>query len=131
MDQLADFGSFEFEHEGHRRTVFRSGEGPAVIVMHEVPGISAEVLRFARKLVDGRFTVFLPHPFGVLGSRANALNRVRELARLCVSREWHVLAENRSSPIADWLRALARHVHQQIGGPGVGAVGMCVTETSH
>lgn len=127
MDQLADFRSIEFDYEGHRRTVFRSGEGPAVIIMHEVPGISAEVLRFARKVADAGFTVFMPHLFGVLGSTTNELSRVRELAKLCISREWHVLAENRSSPIADWLRALARRVHQEIGGAGVGAVGMCVT----
>jgi hypothetical protein len=95
--------------------------------MHEVPGISTEVLRFARKVVDAGFTVFLPHLFGVRGRPTNELSRVRELAKLCVSREWHVLAENRSSPIADWLRALARHAHQQIGGKGVGALGMCVT----
>jgi hypothetical protein len=97
--------------------------------MHEVPGISTEVLRFARRVVDAGFTVFLPHLFGVLGKPTNELSRVRELAKLCVSREWHVLAENRSSPIADWLRALARRAHQEIGGRGVGAVGMCVTGT--
>lgn len=127
VDELTDFRSFEFEHEGRRRTVFSGGEGPAVLVMHEVPGISAEVLRFVRKIVDAQFTVFLPHLFGVLGSPTSELDRVRELAKLCVSREWHVLAENRSSPIADWLRALARHAHREIGGRGVGAVGMCVT----
>jgi dienelactone hydrolase len=38
-----------------------------------------------------------------------------------------VLAENRSSPIVDWLRALARHAHQEIGGKGVGVIGMCLT----
>jgi hypothetical protein len=127
VDQLSDFNSFVFDYENSRRTVFRKGHGPAVVVMHEVPGISTEVLRFARKVVDAGFTVFLPHLFGVLGKPTNELSRVRELAKLCVSREWHVLAENRSSPIADWLRALARHAHQQIGGKGVGAVGMCVT----
>ena len=26
-----------------------------------------------------------------------------------------------------WLRALARNLHQDVGGPGVGAVGMCFT----
>ncbi len=127
VDQLTDFTRSEFSHDGCTRPVYRKGEGPAVIVMHEVPGISAEVLRFARKVVDAGFTVFLPHLFGVLGKRTNEFSRLSELAKLCVSREWHVLAENRSSPIADWLRALARHAHQEIGGPGVGAVGMCVT----
>ncbi len=127
MDGLADFVSFRFGHGGRDRTVYRKGAGPAVLVMHEVPGLSAEVLRFAREVAEAGFTVFMPHLFGVLGTRTNELSRVRELAKLCISREWHVLAENRSSPIADWLRALARHVHQEIGGPGVGAVGMCVT----
>lgn len=127
MDSLDDFARFAFVHQNQDRTVFRKGDGPAVIVMHEVPGISVEVLRFARKVVDAGFTVFMPHLFGVLGKKTNELSRVRELARLCISREWHVLAEKRSSPVADWLRALARHVHKEIGGRGVGAVGMCVT----
>jgi dienelactone hydrolase len=127
MDQLADFTSFPFSHGGKERTVYRQGVGPAVIVMHEVPGISAEVLRFARKVADAGFTVFVPHLFGQVGKPTTELGRVRALAKLCISREWHVLAENRSSPVTDWLRALARWVHEDIGGGGVGAVGMCVT----
>ncbi len=127
MDSLDDFATFTFTHTGRERRVFRKGTGPAVIVMHEVPGISAEVARFARKVVDAGFTVFMPHLFGVLGEKTNRLNRGRELAKLCISREFHVLAENRSSPIVDWLRALGRHAHEEIGGRGVGAVGMCVT----
>ncbi len=127
MDALSDFSATSFTHERDARHVYRKGSGPAVIVMHEVPGISAEVARFARKVADAGFTVFMPHLFGVLGEATNEFTRLRELARLCISREWHVLAENRSSPVADWLRALARHAHEEIGGPGVGAVGMCVT----
>ena len=128
-DPLLDFRSFPFSHLGQERTVYRKGEGPAVIVMHEVPGISIEVIRFARKVVDAGFTVFMPHLFGIFGKETNEANRMRQLAKLCVSREWHVLAENRSSPIADWLRGLAAHVHEEIdgAGAGVGAVGMCVT----
>ena len=127
MDRLDDFSTFAFSALGRERTVYRKGEGPAVIVMPEVPGVSAEVARFARKVAGAGFTVFMPHLFGVAGAKTNEFNRVRELGRLCISREWHVLAERRSSPIADWLRELARHAHQEIGGPGVGAVGMCVT----
>jgi dienelactone hydrolase len=37
------------------------------------------------------------------------------------------LASNRSSPITAWVRALARRVHEECGGPGVGAIGMCLT----
>jgi dienelactone hydrolase len=45
----------------------------------------------------------------------------------CVSREFTVLATGRTSPVIDWLRALAADEHERCGGPGVGAVGMCFT----
>ncbi len=127
MDLLKDFSTFSFTHLERERTVYRKGGGPAVLVMHEVPGISAEVARFARRVVDAGFTVFMPRMFGPVGVKTSPLNRVPELLKLCVNREFHVLAENRSSPIADWLRALARHIHEKMGGRGIGAVGMCVT----
>ena len=127
MDRLPDFVPFAFTHADRERTVYRKGEGPAVLVMHEVPGISAEVARFARRVVDAGFTVFMPHLFGPVGVKTTPLNRVPELMRVCISREFHVLAENRSSPVADWLRALGKHTYDEIGGRGIGAVGMCVT----
>jgi dienelactone hydrolase len=45
----------------------------------------------------------------------------------CVSREFATWASGRTSPVIRWLRALARQVHEECGGPGVGAVGMCFT----
>ena len=36
-------------------------------------------------------------------------------------------AANESSPVTQWLRALARLAHEECGGPGVGAIGMCFT----
>jgi dienelactone hydrolase len=44
-----------------------------------------------------------------------------------VSREFHMLAKHRHSPITDWLRALCRRIHTERGGRGVGAIGMCLT----
>jgi dienelactone hydrolase len=49
------------------------------------------------------------------------------MLRACISREYHVLASRESSPVTDWLRALCRSLHEELGGPGVGAVGMCLT----
>ncbi|CAA9317475.1 MAG: Dienelactone hydrolase family protein [uncultured Lysobacter sp.] len=127
MDRLDDFETFRFLHGGSERTVYRKGKGPAVVVMHEVPGISIEVARFARKVVDRGFTVFMPHLFGPVGKKTTEADRLAQLARLCISREFHVLSENGSSPVVDWLRGLAAHAFKEVGGPGVGAVGMCVT----
>jgi dienelactone hydrolase len=45
----------------------------------------------------------------------------------CVSREFVTFATGRTSPVVEWLRALAADAHERSGGPGVGAVGMCFT----
>jgi dienelactone hydrolase len=47
--------------------------------------------------------------------------------RACVSAEFRAFAANESSPVTQWLRALARLAHGECGGPGVGAIGMCFT----
>jgi dienelactone hydrolase len=49
------------------------------------------------------------------------------IARACVSREFRAFAANQSSPVVDWLRALAAHAFPLCGGKGVGAIGMCFT----
>jgi len=126
-DALSDFAAFPFSHGGAERTVYRKGSGPAVIVMHEVPGIIPEAARFARIVADAGFTVFMPNLFGTPGKPVSAGYGLREMARACISREFHVLAENRSSPITEWLRALAKRAYDEIGGRGVGAIGMCLT----
>ena len=40
MDDLSDFTRFEFTHDGVKKTVYRKGEGPPVVIMHEVPDIT-------------------------------------------------------------------------------------------
>jgi dienelactone hydrolase len=49
------------------------------------------------------------------------------MREVCVSREFTKLATGQTSPVAGWLRSLAREAHAELGGPGVGAVGMCFT----
>ena len=49
------------------------------------------------------------------------------LPRLCVNKEFTKLATNETTPVAGWLRSLARELHGELGGPGVGALGMCFT----
>ena len=59
-----DFERTEVTIDGETKPVWRSGNGPGVIIMHEVPGITPEVARFARIVRDRGFTVFLPEMFG-------------------------------------------------------------------
>jgi dienelactone hydrolase len=135
-DILADFEVETFTHDRVTRTIYRQGTGPAVIVMAEIPGITPKVLEFARRVSAIGCTVVLPHLFGTpgrdpdpathgrLGSMAYGLSSI---VPACVSKEFTVLATGKSSPVVEWLRALARHEHERCGGPGVGAVGMCFT----
>lgn len=108
-----------------RKTVYIAGSGPAVVVIHEVPSITPQVLAFAQKVVDAGFRVYMPSLIGTPGQAMTTARVAQSFAKLCISREFSVLSSNQSSPVVDWLRELAKHAHAECGGPGVGVVGMC------
>src|SRR5277367_3459901 len=123
---LQDYSRFDFTHGPYAREVLRRGQGPAVIVIHEVPGIHPLVLRFAGRIANAGHTVFLPSLMGEPGRAATGGYAAWEMLKaLCIRREFSFWATDRSSPIVDWLRALARSAYAECGGPGVGAIGMC------
>lgn len=124
---LAGFAESTFTHDGESRRVFRAGTGPAVIVIHEVPGLHPEAISFGRRVIDAGFTVYLPSLFGTPGKEFGWGYTLRTMPRVCVAREFASFALDRTSPIIGWLRRLAADAHAECGGPGVGAVGMCFT----
>ncbi len=126
-DSLEDFLIREIELNGVAKRVFVSGEGPAVIVMAEMPGISPTVARFARWVRDAGFTVYMPSLFGSDGVVPSAEEGGAIFKRTCISAEFRTLAGQGSSPVTKWLRALAKLAHGECGGLGVGAIGMCFT----
>ena len=126
-DPLEDFTHREITLDGVGKRVYVAGSGPAVIVMTEMPGISPEVARFSRWVRDAGFTVYMPSLFGRDGAVPGVEEGTAIFQRACVSAEFRALAANVSSPVTQWLRALARLAHRESGGPGVGAIGMCFT----
>lgn len=129
--QLEGFTCAPFSALGAERDVYRRGEGPPVLVMHEIPGITPEVARFARRVADAGFSVAMPVLFGTPGKDFSQAYALGQIARACVSREFHVLARRGASPVTEWLRALCRQLSEE-GGAGdlcapVGAIGMCLT----
>ncbi|MFF4695241.1 dienelactone hydrolase family protein [Streptomyces chattanoogensis] len=133
---LTGFDRGTFAHGGVTRRILRRGTGPAVIVMAEIPGITPKVLQFAERVAEIGCTAVLPVLFGTPGRSADPADRgwlnagaytASSIGKVCVSREFTVLATGKSSPVVTWLRALAAHEHQRCGGPGVGAIGMCLT----
>lgn len=124
---LSGFQEETFNYLGEDWTLFVRGSGPAVVIMHEVPGIYPEVAEFARKVADAGFTVFMPSLFGTPGKPFSAGYAATQIARACIRREFAAFEANSSGPIADMLRHLCRTAHERCGGPGVGALGMCFT----
>src|SRR5437667_12168613 len=126
-DPLEDFTRRDITLDGVSKVVYVAGTGPAVIVMTEMPGISPHVARFARWVRDAGFSVYMPRLFGRDGAVPGAEEGAAVFQRACVSAEFRALAANESSPVTKWLRSLARFAHEECGGPGVGAIGMCFT----
>ena len=121
------YDSFSSEVAGRSRPGLGKGDGPAGVVIHELPGPTPEVLSFGDRVAKAGFTAVLPVLFGVPGRPASRSYLLGEFARVCISREFRCLSRNRASPVTNWLRALCRHVHAECHGPGVGVVGMCFT----
>jgi dienelactone hydrolase len=126
-DPLEDFARREITLDGVAKRVHVAGSGPAVIVMSEMPGISPEVARFARWVRDAGFTVYMPSLFGRDGAVPGLEEGNAVVRQACLSVEFRALVSNQSSPVTQWLRALARLAHRECGGPGVDAIGMCFT----
>lgn len=113
--------------DGTTHPTYRKGTGPGVIVIHEIPGLTPEVIGFAEEVVAAGFTVVLPHLFGEPEEPMTPLTVGKAMTQVCVSREFTKLATGETTPVAGWLRSLARDLHGELGGPGVGALGMCFT----
>ncbi|MCY1006860.1 dienelactone hydrolase family protein [Nannocystis pusilla] len=124
---IQGYSASEFTHEGVTKTVYRRGRGPGVIIITEVPGIHEAVVAFANLVADAGFTVVLPDLFGEPMKPVSGGYLASTMLKLCVSKEFKLLAGQESSPITNWLRGLARALHKELGGKGVGAIGMCLT----
>jgi len=126
MSQLAGWDESTFTAAGHTYPTYRNGSGPGVIIIHEIPGITPNVLKFAEEVVASGFTVVMPSILGTAAGLSHSVGNVNKtMVKICVSKEFATWALQTTSPITTWLRALARDLHAELGGPGVGALGMC------
>ena len=60
MSLLESWTAGSHTADGVTHATYRKGNGPGVIVIHEIPGITPEVAAFAEEVVDAGFTVVLP-----------------------------------------------------------------------
>lgn len=121
--ELPGFERFDFEADGVSKPVYRAGTGPAVVLIHELPGMVPECVELGRKIAAEGYCVYMPLLFGEPMKNYG----VKPLLWPCVWKEFSVLSTHGKSPAADWLRALARKAFADRGGKGVAAIGMCFT----
>src|SRR6478672_5707834 len=74
---LVGFDVSTFTHDARTHDVYRAGSGPAVIVIHELPGIHPGMVEFARRLIGAGYTVRLPSLFGRPGKPLTVPDTVR------------------------------------------------------
>lgn len=117
------FEAFAFSDGALDKPVYRRGAGPAVLLIHELPGMSEPCIAMGRRLADAGYTVYMPLLFGEPGG----VYGLKPLLWPCVWREFGLLSRRRKRPVTDWLRALSRRAKDERPGKGVGAIGMCVT----
>lgn len=127
-EAVPGFEKRTFTFEGREHLFYRGGkeEGPAVVVLHESPGMHPAVIAFAQRLVDKSYRVYMPSLFGRDGARADLGAWVLLVPQLCIRREFEILGD-RASAAVTWLRKLAGLANDECGGKGVGVVGMCFT----
>lgn len=114
-----------FTSAGITHDIYTRGSGPGVVVVHEIPGITPSVANFANNVVAAGFTVVMPLLVGEVGREPTGTYMGASLSKVCISGEFTTMAMGHTSPVIAWLRAVAKHLHHQVGGVGVGAVGMC------
>ena len=120
---LENYSNFTFKHLNTQHVVYKTGKGPGILLMHELPGMTKECIQLGNLLAKEGFTIYIPLMFGKPGQRASPIS----LVKLCINREFNLFSKNQSSPIVIWMKALGLVIHNECGGPGIGAIGMCLS----
>ncbi len=123
--ELAGWRSEPVTVAGLTHTVHTRGSGPGVVVLPEIPGLTPPVLALADHLVGAGFTVAVISLFGEDGRPLSPGYAARSFAAACISREFAAFARRADRPVAEYVRGVARRLHERAGGPGGGVIGMC------
>lgn len=125
VDWQREFTTFTHSDGRIAHEVLVRGEGPPVLLLHEIPGAMNETLALAMRLARDGFRVYLPILFGKPGDDAMVLNSIRS----CVTGDFDCFSKESSGAVVGWLRDLSRTIRDREGDPegGMAAIGMCLT----
>ena len=103
--------------------LFVRGEGPPLILLHELPGLAEKTFELGDYFVKAGFKVVLPLLFGRPGDD----NVWFGLARVCIRQELRDLWLGKDTRIVHLIQELTTRESQAANNAGVGVVGMCLT----
>lgn len=107
--------------------LYAIGTGRPLILVHEMTGVTRATIELARDLANEGFRVYLPVLFGDFPQPDGFGPKMRAVAHVCLSREFHLLSTEQTSPVTDWLKSVTRWVADQHPERKVGLIGMCLT----
>ena len=114
----------QFPAAGGRTYLYRSESGrPAVVVMHEVLGLTDKCVTLGGRLWDSGFSVYLPVLFG----EPKGYSFLSGYLKSCGSDQFSCAAPHRSSAIMPSLQAFCEHVAGSAPANRIGVIGMCLT----
>jgi dienelactone hydrolase len=125
VSAIEGFSEETFTADRRAFRLFRKGDGPGVILLHELPGLTRETVELAEWIADRGFHVVMPLLFG--SPLQNPALGLMKAPFTCIRKEFNNLTAGKSSAITMSLRTLCRKVHAERGGVGIGAIGMCYT----
>lgn len=125
--QIEGFEAFSFHASGIERQVFVAGEARSpIILLHELPSISTELVALARFFTARGYRIYMPALRDGFDSPEAPGDRQSAFWDICVAREFVAsLAGDATRPIVGWIRGLARRAHLDCGRAPVGLMGMC------
>jgi dienelactone hydrolase len=103
-------------------------KGPPVIVLHEMPALSPDLLDLALRVSGEGYAVYVPLLWG--GEMENAASKmlfIRRALELRASPEWVAGVADADRPILDRLESLCRAVSTRHPNQRIGVIGNCVT----
>jgi dienelactone hydrolase len=106
-------------------TVYEKGElsNPPILLLHEIPGLLPETVRFADQLVDRGYHVYMPLFFGKFGGRWGG---VRQILVVCGGHDFNCFSA-KESPVVAKLKKLRDRIADDHKQQPIGIVGMCLT----
>jgi dienelactone hydrolase len=114
-------------HDGKTFRVYRTGTGPAVVLLHELPGLTPCDISTACRLGKRGFSVYLPVFFGVPGDQKFAGFTLSQLlwpgSRFFLSG----LLPGHTPRVRNWISGLVSDLALEGSERGVGVIGMCLT----